>query len=112
MCFDKYICVCDRLAIRDHFHETISDLICEKGLLLKHLKNSFVYIQLLYIHNYSVCIQNCFLRCFNSVFLTNQAMTVLIEVVPFCKSGHTHTHTHTHIYICMYVCIYIYHINR
>ena len=29
-----------------------------------------------------------FLKCFNSVFLTNQVTNVLTEVVPFCKSGH------------------------
>ena len=43
---------------------------------------------MLYMQNYSVCIQNCFLRCFNSGFLTNQVTNVLTEVIPFCKSGH------------------------
>ena len=44
-------------------------------LLLKHLKHlGFVYIQLVHMHNYSTCMQNCLLLCFNSVF--------------FHKSGH------------------------
>ena len=57
------------IAKRDHFRPNICDLICEKSSLWKHLKkNSFVYIQLLYMHNYSICMQNCFLICFNSGF--------------------------------------------
>ena len=58
-------------------------------LLLKHLKHlGFVYIQLIHMHNYSTCMQNCFLLCINSVFSTNQVTNVVTEVVPFCKSGH------------------------
>ena len=38
------------------------------------------------MHNYSICMQNCFLSCFNRGFFTNQVTNLLTEVVPFCKS--------------------------
>ena len=50
-------------AIRDDFWQNICDLICEKGPLLKHLKNSFfphtfdIYRQLFVV---TVCIQNSY----------------------------------------------------
>ena len=76
----------------------ICDLICVKGLLLKHLNKCFVYIQLPYMHNYSlvtVCMQNCFLdvitvlpllqsyhKCFNrAVLIANQ---VAFRNLDFC----------------------------
>ena len=54
-----------RFAIRDYFWQDICDQICEKEPLLKHLKNSFVYIQLLYMHS-NFMYTKLFLRCFNS----------------------------------------------
>ena len=39
----------------------IYDLIYEKGLLLKHLQNSFVFIQLLYIYISVVKVLNLYL---------------------------------------------------
>ena len=56
-------------AVREHFSQNICDLICENGLLIKLLKQQFcihpvpIYVQLFII---IVCIQNCFLKCFNS----------------------------------------------
>ena len=86
-------------AKRDHFCQNICHL---KKLLLKHIKKKgFVYIQLLYMHNYSICIQNCFLICFNSGFFNKPGHKY------FDRSGlsHTHTHTHTHTYIYRNTCI-------
>ena len=45
------------------------------------------------MYNYSICMQNCFLICFNGGFFTNQVTNVLTEVVPFCKSGHKYSFT-------------------
>ena len=63
--------------------------------------NSWEYIA-------TVCIQNCFLRLFNSCPLISHITNVLTEVVPYCKSSHTHADTHTHIQTHMHTHTYIY----
>ena len=48
------VTICDLICNKaKHFWQNICDLIHEKGPLLKHLKNSFVYTQLLCMYNYS-----------------------------------------------------------
>ena len=58
--------------------------------------NSFVYTQLLNMHNYSMRMQNCFLICFNSGFFTSQVTIILTEVVPFCKSDYRERNERIH----------------
>ena len=56
----------------------------------------------------TVCIQDCFLRLFNTCPLINHIKNVLPEVVPYCKSGYTHAHTHTHTHTDTHTHTYIY----
>ena len=58
------VCACDRLAIRDHFHETVSDLVCEKGPLLKHLKETVLYTYSCYIST-TICM---YTKLFSEMF--------------------------------------------
>ena len=58
-------------AKRDHFCQNICDLICQKSTVQISQENSYVYIQFLYMHNYSIIIYTkMFLVFFNIVFLS------------------------------------------
>ena len=69
--------------------KTLQKLFCIFVYIHAITMNSCEYIA-------TVCIQNCFLRLFNSCSLISHITNVLTEVVPYCKSSHTHAHTHTH----------------
>ena len=50
------------------------------------------------MHNYSICIQNCF-DVLTVDFFTNQVTNILTEMVPFYKSSHIY------IYIIIYIIV-------
>ena len=110
-----YICVCVCVTWSDLQYGTTSVRTFwtwfMKKTLLKTLQKLFCihtcnYHEQLWIYS-TVCIQNCFLRLFNSCPLISHITNVLTEVVPYCISGHTHAHTHTHTHTHIYMLLEI-----
>ena len=59
-----------------------------KTTVKTYQKNSFVYIQLLYTHNYSVCIQNLFWYVLTAVLSQIRCHKCFDRSGPVCKSDH------------------------
>ena len=100
-------------AIWDNLCQDICDMTYEKRPLLKHFKNSFVYIHTVIMNSCAyiaiVCVQNCLLRCFNSCPFHKSSHKCLSEMIPYCKSVHIGLiiKTDSHFQFALNIIIYL-----